>query len=333
MSVNNTLLRRMLNCVCRHTHCSSNAIYSTSDMCNIWLDCAFYDNSMTFGRQLQYAPRRIFLYRDIADLSQVRNGGYFTKWLPSGTRFQCQTDWTNCVWYQKGIDEELSCPPDAKRGITEVCCKTLADFLLGFCKIESFRSTAVYVARMGDGMKATFHRNRVKWHDSCRLEFNSTQILRADEMRTPCEHIADVPKKYTRQSVDQAPQSKDKCLFCGQQDSNYERTLHGRHEDQMTVSLQHSVLWVQPQTPPPYRWMYWSFRAFRFTSVWSHQWPGACKFFFFVSIIFSFISDFYEMPPFNSVLRFLPWQFSLRQVVPGVIQPLPLRYSSPSFPW
>ena len=40
----------------------------------------------------------------------------------------------------------------------------------------------------------------------------------------------------------------------------------------------------------------------------------------------------YETPPLNSVLRFLPRQFSLRQVVPGVIQPSLIRSSSPSFP-
>ena len=38
------------------------------------------------------------------------------------------------------------------------------------------------------------------------------------------------------------------------------------------------------------------------------------------------------MPPYNPILRFLPWQFSLRQGVPDVIQPPPLWSSSPSFP-
>ena len=40
----------------------------------------------------------------------------------------------------------------------------------------------------------------------------------------------------------------------------------------------------------------------------------------------------YETPPFNPVLRFLPRQFSLRQVVLEVIQPPPLWSSSLSFP-
>ena len=40
----------------------------------------------------------------------------------------------------------------------------------------------------------------------------------------------------------------------------------------------------------------------------------------------------YETPPFSPVFHFLPWQFSLRQVVPGAIQPPPLCSASPSFP-
>ena len=36
----------------------------------------------------------------------------------------------------------------------------------------------------------------------------------------------------------------------------------------------------------------------------------------------------YESPPFSSVMRFLPWQFSLQQVLPDVIQLPPLLSSS-----
>ena len=39
----------------------------------------------------------------------------------------------------------------------------------------------------------------------------------------------------------------------------------------------------------------------------------------------------YETPPFSSVLRVLPGQFSLRQVVPDAIQPPPPTYSSSLF--
>ena len=45
-------------------------------------ELCIYDKSMTFGRQSQHATMKIFGYRDNADLSQDRNGGHFTKWLP-----------------------------------------------------------------------------------------------------------------------------------------------------------------------------------------------------------------------------------------------------------
>ena len=43
---------------CGMAQCYLCATDSTADMCNIWPDCAFYDKSMTFGRQLQYTQRR-----------------------------------------------------------------------------------------------------------------------------------------------------------------------------------------------------------------------------------------------------------------------------------
>ena len=87
----------------------------------------------------------------------------------SDPHLQYHTDWTKCVLYQKGVDEELSCPADVMHSITGACCKTLADNLLGFCKINSLPNTTIDLTRMddGDGMQATFQRNRAKYHDYC----------------------------------------------------------------------------------------------------------------------------------------------------------------------
>ena len=56
------------------------------------------------------------------------------------------------------------------------------------------------------------------------------------------------------------------------------------------------------------------------------------QFFFFFRIIYNFYvgSMFLTRRLFSSLLRFLPRQFSLRQLVPGVIQPPPI-WSSPPF--
>ena len=103
---------------------------------------------------------------------------------------------------QKDIPEEIGCPADAKRSIKVVGYKTLADNLFGFSKIDYLPKT-IDVTRVddGDGIEATFQCNSAKWHDSCRLEFNSTQLVRAEKRKTPCKNIQDVPKKFTRQSV------------------------------------------------------------------------------------------------------------------------------------
>ena len=71
--------------------------------------------------------------------------------------------------FQKGIDEELSYPADARHIITGAGCKTLANNPLGFCKFASLPKTTIDLISMNDddGMQATFQHNRTKWHDSC----------------------------------------------------------------------------------------------------------------------------------------------------------------------
>ena len=53
------------------------------------------------------------------------------------------------------------------------------------------------------------------------------------------------------------------------------------------------------------------------------------SFYFFCILSYLYVWSMVRISP---VLRFLPWQSSLRQVVPDVIQPSPLPSSSPSFP-
>ena len=60
---------------------------------------------------------------------------------------------------------------------------------------------------------------------------------------------------------------------------------------------------------------------FFFSSSFPHLFPLLCG-----------VDVSYDTPPFSSVLRVLPGQFSLRQVVPDTIQPPPLWSSSPSIP-
>ena len=127
---------------------------------------------------------------------------------------------------QKYIPAELRCPADAKRSIKGVGYKTLADNIFGFSKIDYLPQT-IDVTRLddGDGMQATFQSNSTKWHDSRRLEFNSAQLVRAEKRNTPCKDIPDVPKKFTRQNVDQENTTQRLGFFCDEHDQN-DDTLH-----------------------------------------------------------------------------------------------------------
>ena len=52
-------------------------------ICDIfWLNCEFYDTSMTFDTQLEIVISKIFGYRAIADLPRDKRGSHFSKWPP-----------------------------------------------------------------------------------------------------------------------------------------------------------------------------------------------------------------------------------------------------------
>ena len=144
-----------------------------------------------------------------------------------GTHTECQTYWTKCVLCHKNIPEELRCPADAKRSIKWVGYKTNAGNLFGFSKTD-YLPTIIDVTRLddGDGVEATFQLNCAKWHAFRRIQFNSTQFVRAGKRKTPCKGLPDVPKKFNRQSVDEKPQPKDTGFFCDEQQYSNDDTLH-----------------------------------------------------------------------------------------------------------
>ena len=102
-----------------------------------------------------------------------------------GTHLQYQTYWTKCVLCEKDIREELRCPEDAMRSIKGVGSEKLADNPHRFSNIRSFPMT-IDVAHHHDGdiMQATFQHNHAKWEYSCRLQFNSIQLLWAEKRKT-----------------------------------------------------------------------------------------------------------------------------------------------------
>jgi hypothetical protein len=133
----------------------------------------------------------------------------------SGTHPQHTTDWNQCVLCQTDTSETLCCPAASKRPTGGSGYKTLANHLLSFSEIGCLPKS-IDLSRLddGEGMQATFEHHGAKWHNSCRLKFNQTELLRAEKRKTPCEDNADAPRKYTRQSVDKTVPSGKKCFFC-----------------------------------------------------------------------------------------------------------------------
>ena len=130
----------------------------------------------------------------IADLSKSRDGCHFRKWVPGSPE---------CVLCQKAIPEEPRYPADSING-------RLQEFFRQSPRLQQDRFLANdYRCGPPNGMI---------------LVDQSLTAHNFFEQRsgTPCDDIADVPKKYTRQGVAQTPQSKDTCLFCDHQDSNDE---------------------------------------------------------------------------------------------------------------
>ena len=133
----------------------------------------------------------------------------------SGTHLPCLTDWDQCVLCQKDTSEKLCCPAESSRGDLGSGYQTIADNLLAFSNIGCLpKNIDLDKLDDGEGIQATFEHHRARWHDSCRLEYNKTKLFRAEKRKTSCERRTDVPRKYTRQSVDQPQPSVDKCFFC-----------------------------------------------------------------------------------------------------------------------
>ena len=65
----------------------------------------------------------------------------------------------------------------------------------------------------GVGIEAIFRQHKAKWHDSCKLQFNKTTHQRAEKRKSHTKDNTDVSKKFSRQSVEEAPPSTETCFF------------------------------------------------------------------------------------------------------------------------
>ena len=95
--------------------------------------------------------------------------------------------------------------------------KTIIELLVGFKRIGCLPSS-INLSRLddGSGIEETLKRYEAKWHDSCRLLYNSTKLKRAEKRKKSQEEANDDDtgclKKFTGKSEKRA--SIETCFFC-----------------------------------------------------------------------------------------------------------------------
>jgi hypothetical protein len=134
------------------------------------------------------------------------------------------TDWDKCMFCQKTIsDAILHCPGKSK---SSAGYKTVAAHLLAFQEIGCLPEN-LQLSRLddGEGIEKTLQKHNGKWHDTCRLKYNKTELKRAEKRRHSRDRSPDPPKKYTRQSSGESSSSAVPiCFFCDKPEDS--RTLH-----------------------------------------------------------------------------------------------------------
>ena len=137
---------------------------------------------------------------------------------PQAAQRPSVTNWSMCLICQEVKDEPLKCPSKSTRPTDGAGYKTMADNLHAFDKVSCLPSS-LKLSRLdeGEGIEATLRHREAKWHDSCRLKFNSTKLQRITKRKAP-PHDDEVTRKFTRQSSDKREFSKLNCLFCDKYD-------------------------------------------------------------------------------------------------------------------
>ncbi|CAC5413698.1 unnamed protein product [Mytilus coruscus] len=133
-----------------------------------------------------------------------------------------EIDWTKCIICQNITDELLQYPTSAKRINIGAGYVTLEENLVKFKDLQSLRSTInLNALDGGSGLQNTMYKNNAKWHKTCYLKFNSTQLKRAQKRHQVdtddmSENTANRSRKFTRSSLPCKISMKEYvCFFCG----------------------------------------------------------------------------------------------------------------------
>ena len=90
-----------------------------------------------------------------------------------------EINWSLCILCQSLTNEKLKCPAKSKR-LTVCGYQSLSSNLLSFHEIDSIPHN-IKISHLDDGigLETSLKKNSASWHDSCRIKFNKTELVRA----------------------------------------------------------------------------------------------------------------------------------------------------------
>ena len=155
------------------------------------------------------------------------------------------TDWNKCEICQQVTGEVLKCPADSKRPTGGVGYKTLTDNLLAFKKIKCLPTGMFPWLNESQDIEGTLRSHKAKWHDTCRLKYNKTELQRATKRKeSPIENCDVPPNKYTRQRS--IPDVAEQCFFCGKP-AKASESLHHASTLDLDAHVRQCALQLQDQ--------------------------------------------------------------------------------------
>ena len=143
-------------------------------------------------------------------------------------------DWNACILCQDiGKREPLQCPAYSKRSDLGAGYQSVASSLMRFAELGELPSYVRLAALdEGQGVEATLTHHSAKWHKSCRDNFNTTKLNRAEKRKQAKAHTvvdsgpvynAEIPfadgsnePHFTRSTIAEASGSNACCFFCDQ---------------------------------------------------------------------------------------------------------------------
>ena len=137
--------------------------------------------------------------------------------MPQTSSPGLMTDWNKCVLGQEDSTEALQCPAKSRRATQGAGYSAVAVLLESSSAIGCLPKT-LKLLRLddGDGIEATLKLLKAKWHDSCRLKYNKTQLTGAENGKTPADDAEDDMEacmRYTHKSSEHT--ASVETYFCG----------------------------------------------------------------------------------------------------------------------